>query len=128
MKKLFILFLICFQCLPQTVLPPSITDPDNVEAAITKSQTFTIAPDKIIHMTGSYIISSTVSNYVLNRTGNRKKAFLTGLGVSFALGIAKELYDINHGSPELEDLFADAIGATAGAVIFTIPIKRKRKP
>ena len=104
MKYLFILFLISF----------------NLNAQ------FLLEHDKQLHIGGTYIISSATSSYVLNKTDNRSKALLIGFSVGFASGLAKEIWDINHGTPDLADLAADVIGSALGSVVVTIPLQRKR--
>jgi len=37
-----------------------------------------------------------------------------------AFGVAKELYDIKHGNPEVADIAADAIGSGLGTICISI--------
>ena len=74
--------------------------------------------DKQLHMGATYVISSFTTAYVFKKTQNKKKAMWIGFGV----GIAKELYDIEHGNCEVGDLVADVIGSTLGCLVITIPL------
>jgi len=97
MKKLLLAFLISFNLSAQT-----------------------IPQDKMLHFSGCYIVSSTttsLASYYLPK----KKAFWVGVSVGTAVGLAKEIWDIKHGSPELGDLGADVIGAFFGS--FTVVIR-----
>ena len=47
---------------------------------------------------------------------------LLGFGVGMGVGIAKELYDIEHGICEAGDLLADFIGSSLGCLVITIPL------
>jgi len=47
---------------------------------------------------------------------------LLGFGVGMGVGIAKELWDIEHGNCEVGDLVADFIGSTLGCLVITIPL------
>ena len=89
---------------------------------------FLLEQDKQLHMGGTYVISSIVSSYTLVKTNDKRKALVIGITSGLAAGLAKEIYDLKYGNPELEDLAADAIGATAGALTITIPLQRKRRP
>ena len=74
--------------------------------------------DVHLHIGATYIISSATTSYVLKKTNNKKKAMLIGIGVSMAVGIAKELRDSNV---QNKDLFANLIGSTLGSIVVTIP-------
>ena len=74
--------------------------------------------DTHLHIGATYIISSVTTSYVLKKTNNKKKAMLVGIGVSMAVGIAKELNDSNV---QNKDLFANLIGSTLGSIVVTIP-------
>jgi len=106
MKKLLLSFLISFSVNAQSFIPF----------------------DKQLHIGGTYIIASSVSAYTLRRTQNKRKSILIGIGAGMIVGLGKEIYDIKHGSPEMNDLLADLLGSALGAVVITIPIKRKRNP
>ena len=89
---------------------------------------FLYQQDKQLHMGGTYVISSIASSYTLNKTNDKRKALLVGIVAGITAGLAKEIYDIKYGNPDLADLAADAIGATTGALVITIPLERKRRP
>ena len=55
--------------------------------------------------------------------GGDASAFMVIFG---KLGPPSKIWDINHGTPSVEDLAADVIGAALGSVVVTIPLKRKR--
>ena len=73
----------------------------------------------MLHFSGCYIISATttsVASYYLPE----KKAFWVGVSVGTAIGIAKELWDINNGTPDIKDLGADVLGSVVGSFTVTI--------
>ena len=78
--------------------------------------------DKQLHMGATYVISSFTTAYVFKKTQNKRKAMLLGFGVGMGVGIAKELWDIEHGNCEVGDLVADFIGSTLGCLVITIPL------
>ena len=78
--------------------------------------------DKQLHMGATYVISSFTTAYVFKKTQNKKKAMWIGFGVGMGVGIAKELYDIEHGNCEAGDLLADFIGSSLGCLVITIPL------
>ena len=80
---------------------------------------FFSASDKQLHIAGCFMISSATTSYVYNRTADKRKAILVGFGVGMVAGIAKEISDIEHGSPQLSDIAADAIGSGLGAITIT---------
>ena len=81
-----------------------------------------IQQDKLLHMGGSYVISSSVAAIVYDKTKDEKKAMLSGLIVSLALGGAKEIYDRKHGYPDYKDMLANITGATFGVITIRITI------
>ena len=81
-----------------------------------------VPQDKLLHLSGGYVISSTISSVVYNKTKNKKKAILIGLCTAILAGGAKEIYDIRHGQPEWNDLAADVAGAVLGVVTIRIAI------
>ena len=78
-----------------------------------------IQQDKLLHLSGCYIISSTATSILLDKYPERKAAWI-GLSVGVGVGIAKEIYDIKYGTPSAGDLVADIIGAGLGAVVIRI--------
>ena len=78
--------------------------------------------DKQLHMGATYVISSVTTAYVFKKTQDKKKAMWIGFGVGMGVGIAKELYDIEHGNCEVGDLVADVIGSSLGCFVITIPL------
>ena len=88
--------------------------------AIAKAQV--IQNDKLLHMGGSYVISSTVSAIVYDKTKNKKCALLSGLAVSMFIGAGKEIYDRKHGNPDVKDMLANFVGASLGIITIRIAI------
>ena len=43
-----------------------------------------------------------------------------GMGLGVGVGIAKEVYDIKCGHSDMNDIYADMLGAIAGAVVVRI--------
>ena len=103
MKILIISFLISFSIQAQSFIPFA----------------------KQLHIGSTYIIASSASAYTLKRTQNKRKAILIGIGAGMTIGLAKEIYDIQNGNPEMNDLLADLLGSTLGAIVVTIPLGRK---
>ena len=79
-----------------------------------------IGQDKLLHMGGCYVISSTTASIVYNITENRKKAFIYGVASAVIIGGIKELHDINHGDSNWADMGANVIGGTLGALVVTV--------
>ena len=80
----------------------------------------TIGQDKVLHMSGCYVISSTTASIVYNITENRKKAFMYGVLSAVIVGGIKEIHDINHGNPSWGDVGANVVGATLGASVVIV--------
>ena len=81
-----------------------------------------IPNDKLLHMGGSYVISSSVASIVYNKTENKKKALVYGLTTSLIVGVAKEAWDIKHGDPDIKDIAADFFGASLGIITIRITL------
>ena len=121
MRRLLIYIMLGLNCSAQSSMsnPPSISEPSNVRYALTQAQEFTVSTDKQLHMAGCFMIASVTTSYVYNRTADKRKAVLIGFGAGMVAGIAKEVYDLGYGNPELADILADAIGSGLGAVTIT---------
>tara|TARA_R100001510_G_C7464558_1_gene83587 strand:- start:210 stop:512 length:303 start_codon:yes stop_codon:yes gene_type:complete len=78
--------------------------------------------DKLLHMGGSYVISSTVAALVYDKTKNKKCSLLSGFAISMFIGAGKEIYDRKHGNPDWNDMLANTVGATLGIVTIRIAI------
>ena len=78
-------------------------------------QSLTIPNDKVLHLGGSYVIASTTTQFAQWKGATPRQAFWLGFGISMSFGIAKEIYDIEHGAPEWKDLVANFAGASIGA-------------
>ena len=81
-----------------------------------------IPQDKLLHMGGSYVISSGITAVVYNRTNNKKKSIIYGVTTAVAIGLAKEIYDRKHGHPDIKDMLANSIGASLGVITIRIAI------
>jgi uncharacterized protein YfiM (DUF2279 family) len=79
----------------------------------------TIPQDKMLHFSACYIISSG-SSTLLSYKYSKNKSMWIGFGLGVSVGIAKEIYDINHGHSDMKDIYADILGAAAGAVVVRI--------
>ena len=89
-------------------------------------QTLDIPRDKVLHFGGSYIIANITSQLAYEKGMDTKQAFLIGFGTTLILGVAKELYDAQHGDPDWADFSVDLMGAYAGSfpiLRIQIPIK-----
>ena len=125
MKLLLLLFLLLYStpCLGQDHdAPYHGRTPQNLRFGMGQLDqlTETIGQDKLLHMGGCYVISSTTASIVYNMTENRKKAFIYGVLSSVVVGGIKELYDINHGDSNWADMGANVIGGTLGALVVTV--------
>ena len=81
-----------------------------------------IPQDKLLHMGGSYVISSGVTAVVYNKTNNKKKSIICGVTTAIIIGLAKEIYDRKHGHPDMKDMLANSIGAGLGVITIRIAI------
>ena len=124
MKLLFLLFLLLYStpCLGQDNVPYHGGNSRNFQFGLSQLDKFTesIGQDKLLHMGGCYVISSTTASIVYNMTENRKKAFIYGVLSSVIIGGIKEIHDINHGDSNWADMGANVIGGTLGALVVTV--------
>lgn len=120
-RRLLIYIMLGLNCSAQSLMsnPPEISEPSNIEYAVSQMQGFAVSTDKQLHMAGCFMISSLTTSYVYNRTADKRKAIAIGFGAGIVAGIAKEVYDLGYGNPELADILADAIGSGLGAVSIT---------
>ena len=81
-----------------------------------------IQQDKLLHMSGSYVVSSGVTAIVYSKTNNKKKSIIYGVTTAVAIGLAKEIYDRKHGNPDIKDMLANSIGASLGVITIRIAI------
>ena len=125
MKLLFLLFLLLYStpCLGQNNdVPYHGGNSRNFQFGLIQLDKFTetIGQDKLLHMGGCYVISSTTASIVYNITENRKKAFMYGVLSAVIVGGIKEIHDINHGNPSWGDVGANVVGATLGASVVIV--------
>ena len=125
MKLLFLLFLLLYStpCLGQNNdVPYHGGNSRNFQFGLSQMDKFvnSIGQDKLLHMGGCYVISSTTASIVYNMTENRKKAFIYGVASAVIIGGLKEIYDINHGDSNWGDMGANVIGGTLGALVVTV--------
>ena len=81
-----------------------------------------VQQDKLLHAGGCYVISSSVAALVYNKTNDKKKSLIYGFGVSVLAGVAKEVYDIKCGDPDVKDIAADIVGASLGIITIRITL------
>jgi VanZ family protein len=81
-----------------------------------------VQQDKLLHAGGCYVMSSSVAALVYNKTNDKKKSLLYGFGVSVLAGVAKEVYDIRCGDPDVKDIAADIVGAGLGVITIRITL------
>jgi|GEM_PF-402997 len=80
--------------------------------------------DKGLHLAGSLMTTVAISKS-LQRFGNKSstKASYWGVGLTFSLGLGKEIYD--HRKPSnrfsYKDLTADIVGIVIGVILVSIP-------
>ena len=125
MKLLLLLFLLLYStpCLGQNNdVPYHGGNSRNFQFGLSQLDKLTesIGQDKLLHMGGCYVISSTTASIVYNITENRKKAFVYGVASAVIIGGIKELHDINHGDSNWGDMGANVIGGTLGALVVTV--------
>ena len=125
MKLLFLLFLLLYStpCLGQNNdVPYHGGNSRNFQFGLSQLDKLTesVGQDKLLHMGGCYVISSTTASIVYNMTENRKQAFVYGVLSSVIIGGIKALHDINHGDSNWADMGANVIGGTLGALVVTV--------
>ena len=125
MKLLFLLFLLLYStpCLGQNNdVPYHGGNSRNFQFGLGQMDKFveSIGQDKLLHMVGCYVISSTTASLVYNITEDRKKAFVYGVLSSVIIGGIKEIHDINHGDSNWADMRANVVGGTLGALVVTV--------
>ena len=125
MKLLFLLLFLLYStpCLGQNNdVPYHGGNSRNFQFGLSQLDKLTesIGQDKLLHMGGCYVISSTTASIVYNITENRKKAFIYGVASAVIIGGIKELHDINHGDSNWADMGANVIGGTLGALVITV--------
>jgi len=81
-----------------------------------------VQQDKLLHMGGSYVISSGVTAIIYNRTNDKKKSMIYGVATAMAIGLGKEIYDRKHGDPDIKDMLANSVGASLGVITIRIAI------
>lgn len=78
--------------------------------------------DKALHFSAGFVVSGLSS---LGKNKNEK--IVIGVGSSFAVGMAKELYDKNRGGRfDVRDVFFTTGGGLFGTIIFSYVIKPKK--
>ena len=123
--KLLLLFLLLFStpCVGQdNDVPYHGGNSENFRFGLGQMDKFveSIEQDKLLHMGGCYVISSTTASIVYNITEDRKKAFIYGISSAVIIGGIKEIYDINHGDSNWADMRANVVGGTLGAFTVTV--------
>jgi VanZ family protein len=78
--------------------------------------------DKQLHIGATYMLSASTMALVYNKTGDKKKATVCGLIIPMIAGIAKEIYDINHGHADVNDILANTVGSSLGVITIRITL------
>ena len=83
----------------------------------TLNATFVTEVDKQKHFAVSAVVGFTSSNIAYHYGYTKKESFWIGFGSAMIVGLGKELYDNRIGGSgfDIEDLGADALGATFGS-------------
>ena len=90
---------------------------------ITTISSAQIQDDDLIHIGGSYAMSSMATAIVYNKTKNKKKAIICGVVVSLLMGAGKEVVDNRWGSKDTHsDLLSNVVGTTLGVITIKIAI------
>ena len=79
----------------------------------------TIPRDKLMHFSSCYMISATSTTILLNKYPKKKAAWI-GFGIGATVGMSKEIYDMRCGHSDMNDLYADLLGAALGSVVVRI--------
>ena len=79
----------------------------------------TIPRDKLMHFSSCYMISATSTTLLLQKY-EKKEATWIGFGIGATIGISKEIYDMRCGHSDMNDLYADLLGAALGSVVVRI--------
>lgn len=76
--------------------------------------------DKQLHFLGSVMLSIGFSILLVMIT-SYLTAVLGAFFLTTIIGIGKEVYDsLGHGTPDIEDVYADVLGTLFGILIFSI--------
>tara|TARA_R100000808_G_scaffold4717_1_gene15005 strand:- start:14942 stop:15217 length:276 start_codon:yes stop_codon:yes gene_type:complete len=78
--------------------------------------------DRIIHTSSVYLLSATTTALVLDRTKSKRKAAVYGFILPMMVGVAKEMRDIKHGNPDINDILSNAVGASLGIITIRITL------
>ena len=81
-----------------------------------------IREDKVIHATSVYLLSASTTSLVYNRTKSKKKAMVYGFILPMIAGVAKEIRDVKHGDPDVNDILANTVGASLGVITIRITL------
>ncbi len=82
-----------------------------------------IQNDDLIHIGGSYAMSSMTTAIMYNKTNNKKKAIICGVVVSLVMGAGKEVVDNRWDSKDTyTDLLSNLVGTTLGVITIKIAI------
>ena len=95
---------------------------ENTSRFISKVQGFALAQDKQLHMGACYVVSSFTSALVYRKTKDKTKATVYGFSVAMLAGVIKEVYDINNGHSDMNDILANTIGTSLGVVTIRITL------
>ena len=76
--------------------------------------------DKVKHFAGSFAIAGASSGIARYYGSSYIESVAIGIATSVLVGIAKERIDgSGYGSEDINDVYADALGASFGATLFS---------
>ncbi len=124
---IFIIFFLIIPALGQTITYPDKSD--SLNKIIPSLNTYSVTdkfktPDKAQHFMGSMISTVLIYNICrepLDIQNNNSK--IIAVGITFGLGISKEMYDHSrtHGMFSWRDLLADLAGIGVGIILINQP-------
>jgi len=84
------------------------------------AEEFYLQDDKQKHLMGSMAIGGVATGIARHYGSNKLEAMFIGIGTALLIGIAKEKWDgAGHGASDIQDVYADGIGAVVGSAIST---------
>ena len=84
------------------------------------AEEFYIQKDKQKHFVGSMAVGGVATGIARHYGSNKLEAMFIGIASALLVGIAKEKYDSQgNGTEDINDVYADAIGASFGATLFS---------
>lgn len=85
-----------------------------------RAEEFYMQPDKQKHFVGSMAIGAAASGIARHYGSSKFEAIAIGVASSLLVGVAKEKLDgAGYGTEDINDVYADALGATTGSILST---------